>query len=191
MGIFRQIVQGQVFFEMVVNEAADKGGFFAGFSGRRNEGYGKFAAAHQMQKQDFQKILAGRVVAWRFCLNFLEKVFKEKEKGFPFGLEMDDRISVFSVVAGQGFNSVNADHDIFQRIFFRADLRMLYIGIYNNHIIRGNGNIAVKEPQKTLASRDEKNFRTWMGVQGAVPFRTVAGHTDVQKFGDRAVHRIN
>ena len=71
MGNGGQIIQGQVFFKMIVNITADNGALLAGLPGGGNKGNGKFAAAHQLQEDYLQDILTDNIITWKMGLDLL------------------------------------------------------------------------------------------------------------------------
>ena len=64
---------------------------------------------------------------------------------FSAGLEMDNGISVPSVISGNGFQAVYAHDNVFQRLLFGADFRVFRAGVDDNHVIDGNGHRLSRE----------------------------------------------
>ena len=58
---------------------------------------------------------------------------------FSAGLEMDNRISVSSVVSGNGLQSVYTHDNVLQRLIFRTDFRVLSAGIDDDHVVDADG----------------------------------------------------
>lgn len=191
MGQGGQVIESQAFFEVVFNIAAHNRTFLAGFTDSRDEGHGKLTMAHQKQQNDFQEILADRMIARMFIFNFFQQAAQIKKNLFAAGLGVDDRVTAFFVITGDRFEAVHAHDNIFQGLGFGADFGVLYAGVDDDDIVYTNRHGLFIYLQKAGAVGDEKYLGTRMCMQYGVPFGAVTGDTDIKKFGHGTVYWID
>lgn len=176
-----QLLQGKRFLEMSIQIMTDFLTFVRN-TGRRRDGEGLAGNPAYLQQENGQIMLADLFVGGVFSIQFFQNDLKQRQNGFPMGMDGKDFIGKQAGVLSETELKVIDSQDNIPHIFREGRaLRVTESGIHHNQLILPERQSLLFRAEESLSARDIENLCAVVGVKYSVPVRTVSGGGYVTK----------
>lgn len=171
----RQLVQGQVFLEMVVDIPPRQVTVLTGAPSRRGTAQGEVLPPPQAQQDDVQQALANLVAAGLAGADFLHHHPQAGGYRLLFRRQMQQRPAAD---IRQRLQALHPQHHVFHRTAVLTGLRVGGAGVDDHQVVDGHGKAVLPDLEDAVSAGDEKQLRAGVGVEGGVPLLAVVrpGH---------------
>ena len=178
VGHLRQLVQGEVFLEVVVDVPPDQVALPAGAGARRLAGEGDVPLTAQPDHHHLQQVLAHGLMARQSALCLLEHQPQAEDQFLPPGVEVQHGVSLRSC---QGPQPLYSQHGVRQGALQLADLGVGHVGVDNHHVPDGHGDVPLPGSEAAVAAGDKEDLGAAVGVEAGVPILAVLGVGGVEQ----------
>ena len=173
-----QLIERQVFFEVVINIAAHQIAFSGRADGRSGWGKRKVLPSPQALQDNFQQAAANLVAARQSGAAFLNEHTKTAADAVLACAQVQQQAAIR--VSGC-FEPFHAQHDVFHWAAALAGFRMRNACVYGDQVIDGYGETFLPYLEHAVPAGNEKQFGAGMGMQGRVPFLAVLSACDIEQ----------